>query len=330
MSEIRELRDALAKIAEIAGAASKRLGPGGGEADIDSDDVGGEAEVPDTVPGCSIKSLPERLLVKAATHAMSINPVNSPMRAPTGAGASFQITDPMQIAVMTAKYFGPRPRRLTVSFMESAPANLRARILTHMNAWTKTGCISFVETGGTGDVRITREQSGYWSYLGTDVLLIPKNRPTMCLQAFTMSTPESEYRRVVRHETGHTIGCAHEHMRKQLIARIDPKKAYAYFLATQGWPKAMVDAQVLTPLDDASIMGTPSDQTSIMCYQLPASITKDGKPIIGGIDINDTDYKFIGSIYPKPATAAPGRAPMGAAAEDGGDEEDWPEADDVI
>ena len=103
----------------------------------------------------------------------------------------------------------------------------------------------------------------------------------MNLQAFSMNTAESEYHRVVRHETGHTLGFPHEHMRQALIDRIDPEKAYRYFLATQGWDKAMVDAQVLTALDEASLMGTPEDQTSIMCYQLPGSITKDGQPIVG-------------------------------------------------
>jgi len=56
--------------------------------------------------------------------------------------------------------------------------------------------------------------SGYWSYLGTDILHIPKNRPTMCLENFSMDTLESEYKRVVRHETGHTLGFPHEHMRR--------------------------------------------------------------------------------------------------------------------
>jgi len=46
-------------------------------------------------------------------------------------------------------------------------------------------------------------------------------------------------------------------------------------------------------------MATPPDQTSIMCYQLPGLITKDGKPIIGGTDINATDYAFAGKIYPR-------------------------------
>jgi len=57
---------------------------------------------------------------------------------------------------------------------------------------------------------------------------------------------------------------------------------------------------VLTPLAEASIMGTrESDPTSIMCYQIPGEITKDGKPIPGGRDINSTDFAFAASIYPK-------------------------------
>jgi hypothetical protein len=121
----------------------------------------------------------------------------------------------------------------------------------------------------------------------------------MNLQGFTMSTPESEFRRVIRHEAGHTLGFPHEHMRREIVARIDRQKAYDYFGRTQGWSPAMVDQQVLTPLDERSIFGTTSaDQTSIMCYQLPGLITKDGRPILGGGDINPIDQGFAKRIYP--------------------------------
>jgi hypothetical protein len=251
--------------------------------------------------GCTIKSLPTAQLVRAARTAREINPVNGPAMGPTASvSGQFRMPhDALRIAVVTSKYWGPKPRKLTVSFMESTPADLQERILSHMNAWTKCGGVSFALTKGTGDVRISRGAGGYWSYLGTDILHIPKNRPTMNLQEFSMSTRESEYERVVRHETGHTLGFPHEHMRTALVAKIDPPKAYKWFLANQGWNKATVDAQVLTPLKEASLMGTPADQTSIMCYQLPGLITKDGKPIPGGIDINKTDCGFCGSIYPK-------------------------------
>jgi hypothetical protein len=125
------------------------------------------------------------------------------------------------------------------------------------------------------------------------------------LEAFTMQTPESEFHRVVRHETGHTMGFPHEHMRKELVALIDPQKAIAFFGQTQGWSADEVQAQVLTPLEDNSIMGTPeADQTSIMCYQIPGSITKDGNAILGGTDIDPLDFQFAAKIYPPAATGA--------------------------
>jgi hypothetical protein len=46
------------------------------------------------------------------------------------------------------------------------------------------------------------------------------NEPTMTLEAFTMNMPESEFHRVVRHETGHTMGFPHEHMRRELVDKI--------------------------------------------------------------------------------------------------------------
>jgi Astacin (Peptidase family M12A) len=320
MSEVDELRQTLARIAEMARSASNGTSVEGEHNGSNGHDLPAA-----DVPGCTVKTLPRRLLVKAAATAVKINPVNAPVAAPMGAAADLGVMDPLRLSVLTAKYWGPTPRRLTVSFMESTPPDLRARIVSHMNAWTRTACISFVETRGVGQVRISRAGSGYWSYLGTDIFLIPRNRPTMNLQGFTMNTPESEYRRVVRHETGHTMGFPHEHMRKSLIARIDSKKAYQWFLQTQGWDKATVDAQVLTPLDDRSLMSTPADQTSIMCYQLPASITKDGMPIAGGLNINATDYEFAGRIYPKP-----GSAPAAAERnEDSSEDEEWAESEDV-
>jgi hypothetical protein len=308
------LHEALLEIAKLASAAvdgGEGLEEGNG-AEVD------QAQQTDKLV-CTPRALPKRLLVKAAETAARINPVNAPVLGPIAeVAADFQVAEPLRIALITSKYWGPTPRRLTVSFLESTPANLRARIISHMNAWTKTGGISFVATSGTGDVRISRGAGGFWSYLGTDILHIPRNRQTMNLEGFTMNTPESEYKRVVRHETGHTLGFPHEHMRKALVARIDPQKAYAYFLRTQGWDKATVDAQVLTPLDERTLMSTPPDQTSIMCYQLPGSITRDGRPILGGVDINQTDYAFAGKIYPKAGHApAPER------------EEDWAESEDV-
>jgi hypothetical protein len=294
------LREALAKIAEVA-----KMAVDGDEYPATNDDNGDKPKGRPGKVGCTLRSLPSRLVTKAAETAVKINPVNAPAigYGPAAALAADVVLDPQRIAILTSKYWGSTPRRLTVSFMEATPSDLRARIVSHLNAWSRTASIQFVETGGTGAVRISRGPGGYWSYLGTDILHIPQNRPTMNLQGFTMGVSEGEFRRVVRHEAGHTLGFLHEHMRRELVARIDPMKAYAYFLRTQGWNRQMVDQQVLTPLDQQTILGTPPDQTSIMCYQLPGSITRDGRPILGGNDINATDAAFAGQIYPRPGLA---------------------------
>ncbi|HEV7763529.1 MAG TPA: M12 family metallopeptidase [Thermoanaerobaculia bacterium] len=272
-------------------------------------------------PSCAIKQLPSRLQFKAAEVASLINPVNEPSFGLTAAVSEGVLPTPLAIAVATAKYWGARPRTLTVSFLETTPTELRRRILGHLNAWTRTGGVRFQETASGGQVRISRGAGGYWSYLGTDVLLIPPGRPTMNLQSFTMNTAEKEYTRVVRHEAGHTLGFPHEHMRKDLVKLIDPAKAYDYFLRTYGWDRTTVKQQVLTALDERTIMGTPVDQDSIMCYQLPGSITTNGRPIRGGTDINNSDYAFAGRIYPRSL----------AAASTGCSEtsDDWPESEDV-
>jgi hypothetical protein len=295
MSEVEKLREALSNISEIAGAAVRKSdGNGYDHAESDGDQA-----------VCTPKSLPKHLQVKAAETAKKINPVNAPAFGfvPGNDALAALVLDPLHIAVMTSKYWGPSSRRLTVSFMEPTPATLRSRILGHMNAWS---CgIRFVQTSGTGQVRISLGEGGYWSYLGTDILHIATNRQTMNLEGFTMNTAESEFKRVIRHEAGHTLGFPHEHMRRELVARIDRQKAYDYFLRTQGWDQTMVDQQVLTPLDQSSILGTAADQTSIMCYQLPGLITKDGLPIVGGLDINPTDRTFARRIYPTVAASLP-------------------------
>src|SRR5678815_617681 len=166
---------------------------------------------------CEIKSLPEPFLLQSALTAVNINPTN----APASVGVDLE---PERIAVMTAKYWGSNGVKLTVGFLDSAPQDLQNRILEHMNAWGAFSNVKFMLSSVDPQVRISRVADGYWSYLGTDILHIPRNQPTMNLQGFTMNTPEREFHRVVRHETGHTLGFPHEHMRAELVQRLDVNK----------------------------------------------------------------------------------------------------------
>jgi hypothetical protein len=65
------------------------------------------------------------------------------------------------------------------------------------------------------------------------------------------------------------------------------------------WEKERVDSNVLRPLDENSIMGTPLDVTSIMTYSLPAEIMKDGRAVPGSAGVlTASDRAFARQVYP--------------------------------
>jgi hypothetical protein len=241
---------------------------------------------------CTLRQLPPALLLHAARTAVELNPANRP--AP--------LTPIARIAVQTTKFWGPGGVKLGVAFLDGGGSTLQNRILAHMNAWAdgRTNVKFLPASASLAEVRITRTPGdGYYSYLGPDILHIPKGQNTMNLDSFSMSVPESEYHRVVRHETGHTLGAVHEHLRRAEVVRLDVNKTIAYFEQTQGWSADEIRAQVLTPIEESALLHpTPVDDNSIMCYQLPGSITIDGKPIVGGVDIDPADAAYMASLYP--------------------------------
>jgi hypothetical protein len=190
---------------------------------------------------------------------------------------------------------------LTVGFLEPVMRSLADKILSHMNAWNKFCNVLFTLTNNPNDahVRISLGSGGYWSYLGTDILMVPPNQQTMNLEGFNANTPDSEFTRVVRHETGHTLGFPHEHLRQEIVAKLDQWRTIDFFVRTQGWSEQEVIQQVLTPIESVDIpLHTGADVNSIMCYQLPGEITIDGRPIPGGTDIDQSDITLASKIYP--------------------------------
>jgi hypothetical protein len=131
----------LAEIARIAGTASQGTEYSGSY----DEEASGSAD--DSVSGCRIKALPARLHEKAAQVAAQINSVNAPLAEPLPGGVL--VDSSLRLTLTTAKYWGSSPFQLSVSFMENTPADLRARIVSHLNAWTATTGVSFAETSGT-------------------------------------------------------------------------------------------------------------------------------------------------------------------------------------
>jgi len=248
---------------------------------------------------CVLKTLPEDQHESAAKVAVDVNPVNGvPVRKAKGLGLTAA-----RIALLTSKYWGAKVD-LGVKFLDSPDAATRAKILAYANKWNQYGNIRFRESTD-GQVRIARTSGeGYYSYLGTDILSISKSQPTMNLEAFSTSTPDSEYDRVVCHEFGHTLGFPHEHERKEVLALLDIEKTVAFFQSHYGWDRQTTMEQVFDPIDPATIQATAADVRSIMCYQFSGACTKNGQPVPGGNVIDATDGQFVTKVYP-PITAPP-------------------------
>ena len=265
---------------------------------------------------CTPRIIPSDKLLLSSQNAISINSLNALPRIAMYSGietnGSFWLGEglPSHI-VATTKYWKFNEQvKITVSFLDKVNKALRDKIILYLNKWNKYGAnILFVHSEEKNDsiVRINLEPNsdqkwaGYWAFLGTDNTIFegPFGQ-TMNLESFTINTSDSEFNRVVCHEGGHVLGFPHGHLRKEIINKIDRKKAIAYYKKVSGWKDDTTIAQVLTPLKNEDIfMETEEvDTNSIMLYQIPASITVDHVAIAGGSIISNIDYEFASIIYP--------------------------------
>ncbi|KAJ8073586.1 hypothetical protein PM082_011864 [Marasmius tenuissimus] len=213
--------------------------------------------------------------------------------------------------------------RLRVAFIDKpAPClTLQQRIVGHMNDWSDCCNVRFTllhsedsdDQLAAAEVRISfsgkvlgKKNGGYWSCVGTGILQKTNWRePTMMLTGYNTDDLSSvDFIRNVLHETGHTLGLAHEHLRSEIVRRIDKKKGYDFWREKEDWNKSVVDYNVLRALKPSEyLFSEVLDLHSIMCYPIDESILKDGMkdpPITGGNVITEHDKELAGTWYPVP------------------------------
>lgn len=241
---------------------------------------------------CIMYELPPERRAEADALAVSIRAENRQV-VPRNVGGQ------PRAAVVVSKYWGTEGVDLTVGFLESVSTTTKDNILRWMNDWGAHGKVEFRWSQDNPKVRITLARGSNNAAVGTDLLLVPWDQPTMSL------VPDMNLKQYVWHETMHHLGMyPHGHQLRGVVEDIDPEKAYAFYGSVYHYSRGIVDGNVLeTSIPDSHLYQTVPDRNSISSYLIPDEILRPGaQPIHGGRFITPTDAQMIATIYPKSPT----------------------------
>ncbi len=144
---------------------------------------------------------------------------------------------------------------------------------------------------------------GSWSAIGQDCLVtsyFPREQPTMNFGWLDENTPDEEWRRVVVHEFGHALGCAHEHQSPNEKLEWNKEAVYAYFSGPpNNWNKQTIDKNILKKYSPDGVSASLFDPDSIMLYMFPPELFTDCKGTNNNTDLSDKDKAYIAQMYPK-------------------------------
>jgi hypothetical protein len=204
----------------------------------------------------------------------------------------------MRMAILRGKKWDPG-RRITVSFLDG-PADVRRRVVDVARMWEEHANIELDFDDETeADIRISFEQIGSWSYLGTDSLGIRSDLPTMNYGWLTPEVSDREYERVVLHEFGHALGAIHEHQHPAAGIPWEVDVVYAYYMGPpNNWSRAQVDTNIFRRYAADITQHSEFDPDSIMLYAIPNDLTTGDWEVGWNATLSEIDKRFIAETYP--------------------------------
>ena len=200
-------------------------------------------------------------------------------------------------------------------------AALRRRIEQVAHRWEEYANVRFrFGRSREAPIRIGFDPGGSWSYVGIAALSVPDGEATMNFGWLADDSDDEEVGRVVLHEFGHALGCEHEHQSPGVRIPWDKPKVYAYYAAL-GWPRAVVDEQVLLANSPEGMRWSRFDPESIMLYPVDEALTVGDWSVGWNSTLSDGDRAFVRGQYPFDARAptqvmpdgSPATAEIGAA-----------------
>ena len=148
--------------------------------------------------------------------------------------------------------------------------------------WCQYANITFIfDHSPEAEIRISFEQEGSWSAIGTDALVeeyFPKIGPTMNFGWLMSSSSDTDYSSVVLHEFGHALSMIYEHQspangiqwnRQVVINALSGPPNY--------WDLPTIQFNVFDRYDTMQTQFTQFDPKSIMLYSFPKGWTLNGQ-----------------------------------------------------